>query len=629
MPRLSRRCALLLWLVILLTAAGLRFAGIAHHVVRGSPDFDEQNNFVRPIERMWREGTLDPTVYQGYAGFFNWLAAGPVLAGSRLAGHAGAYAAGRGVVAVFGVLNVWLVGCLARRYAGQAAGMFAGALLAVSRLDVRAAHHITPDVLVGTTVLGILLLLDGGPFTHRREVLVAGLVGAGAAVKYTGLLGAIPAASAVLLQRGWFGRGIRMALLATAVFGLAAPYAVIELTARGAKLSGMLHYYGERAERRQEMRGGPGGFADALAYVEQGTGPVALCLAAAAPLFLAGRRRLLPAGLTVTAGIGAMAPAALVYPRHVVPVAVVVAALAGTGFGSVLARSGRGAPWLALVLSALGLPGQARAAIRLTTHYLEPSAVERAAEWLESEPGRSGIVLTSLPRLALDPDRFEVRRQPDLLTAPRIVVGQADFIVTTGTDEAAALPAFPERARFPSEDGLEAGLVVVFSPPSDASSGLVPESAVAFATSGSAADVGHALDHDPRTTWRAPAGPSSFELCFARPTHVRRVEIEVGDEPADWPQRLALSGLDEDGEWRELPALALRPSTDNKQRSGVPHGQVFIIPQEVALLGLRIERRDGPAWNLAEVRVLAREGQAPAWELATPPAGRKRPRARK
>ena len=240
-PRVERAA----WLLILVVAAALRFSGLAHHVVRGSPDFDEQNNFVRPIERMWRERTLDPTVYQGYAGFFNWLAAGPVLAGSRLAGHAGAYAAGRGVVACFGLANVLLAGLLARRYAGPGAGLFAGALLAVSRLDVRAAHHITPDVLVGTAVLAVLLLVDRDGLSRRRDAGVAMAIGLGSAVKYTGLLAAVPAGTALLLRGPIWPRASRIALISAAAFALAAPYAVRELMERGTKVSGLLHYYGE------------------------------------------------------------------------------------------------------------------------------------------------------------------------------------------------------------------------------------------------------------------------------------------------------------------------------------------------------------------------------------------------
>jgi hypothetical protein len=604
MPGLSPRTERALWIVVLLAAASLRFAGIAHHVERGSPDFDEQNNFIRPIERMWREGTLDPTVYQGYAGLFNWIAAVPVLAGSRLDGFAGSYAAGRGVVAVFGLLNVGLVGLLARRFAGPSAGLFAGALLAVSRLDVRAAHHITPDVLVGSAVLGVLLLLDRPLLSRGREAAVGALVGLGAAVKYTGFLGAIPAGVAALLQPGLLPRSVRMGLVATAVFALAAPYAVLELTSRGSKLSGMLHYYGEKAERRKEQRGGSGGFREALGYLEQGAGPVALGLVVAAPFLFVDRRRLAPALATVGAGVAAMAPAAQVFPRHVVPVAVVVAALAGIGFGLVVARGRRGAPALALGLVATSLPFQASDAFRLTAHYLEPSAVQLAAEWLERDPARAGLVLTSLPRLALDPERFEVRRQPKL-QLPRTVLEQFDYLVTTGPLEPAALPSFPVLARFPSEDGIGAGLITVLGPPPDARTGLAAIATPAATASAAGETAALAVDGDRATTWRAPASGGALELRFAAPARVVRVEIEIGDDDP-WSRRLRLSGQQEDGEWQTLAAEPLRPSTDDRQRAGVPRGQVFVLTNEGSLVALRVDRPDSGAWSVAEIRVLAR-----------------------
>ncbi len=623
MPVLSPRTERALWAVLLLAAASLRFLGIAHHVDRGSPDFDEQNNFIRPIERMWREGTLDPTVYQGYAGFFNWLAAAPVLAGSRLAGFEGSYAAGRGVVAAFGVLNVLLAGLLARRFGGPWAGLFAGALLAVSRLDVRAAHHITPDVLVGSAVLGVLLLLDRPSLSRGAEARVGAVVGLGAAVKYTGFLGAIPAGVAALLQPGFVPRSVRMGLVAVVAFALAAPYAVLELTSRGSQLSGMLHYYGEKAERRKQERGGLGGFREALGYVEQSAGPVALGLALAAPLLFRDRRRLAPALATVAAGIAAMAPAAQVFPRHVVPVAVVVAALAGIGFAALSALGRRWAPLVALGLAATSLPFQADASIRLTAHYLEPSAVQLAAEWLEADPKHGGVVLTTLPRLALDPSRFEVRRVGDVLATHRGLLGQADFVVTLGEDEAAGLGAFPERARFPSEDGIGAGLVAVFTPPGDARSGLTP-----VALEAAAAESARAVDGDPATAWAAPAGPTALELRFRAPARVRRVEVEVGASGADWPQRLELFGLDEQGAWQPLVTEALRPATDNRQRSGTPHGQIFVIAGPAVSRGLRLVRGNGAAWSLAEVRILARAGEDPVWEGEAPAPARKRPRAR-
>src|SRR5436190_290063 len=75
---------------VLLAAAALRLAGLTHHLARGGPEYDERTIFVEPVLRMWRTGSLDPTVYTGYAGFFNHLIALPVALGLRLGAETGA-----------------------------------------------------------------------------------------------------------------------------------------------------------------------------------------------------------------------------------------------------------------------------------------------------------------------------------------------------------------------------------------------------------------------------------------------------------------------------------------------------------------------------------------------------------
>src|SRR5689334_6771375 len=90
--RTSRPRAVALALAgILVAAASLRLAGIEHHLQHGAPQFDERNNFVDPILKMWATRSADPTVYMGYAGFFNYLAFLPVGIGHRTAGEVGAY----------------------------------------------------------------------------------------------------------------------------------------------------------------------------------------------------------------------------------------------------------------------------------------------------------------------------------------------------------------------------------------------------------------------------------------------------------------------------------------------------------------------------------------------------------
>jgi dolichyl-phosphate-mannose--protein O-mannosyl transferase len=97
-------------------------------------------------------------VHSGYPGLFNWLVFLPMGLASRHGGEAGATVAGRAVVASFATLNVWLLYLVARRPWGEWAALLAAALLAFSRSEVSEAHFITPDVLVVSAFLALLLM---------------------------------------------------------------------------------------------------------------------------------------------------------------------------------------------------------------------------------------------------------------------------------------------------------------------------------------------------------------------------------------------------------------------------------------------------------------------------------------
>jgi hypothetical protein len=68
-----------------------------------------------------------------------------------------------------------------------------------------------------------------------------------------------------------------------------------------------------------------------------------------------------------------------------------------------------------------------------------------------------------------------------------------------------------------------------------------------------------------------------------------------------WPQRLALQARRGGQPWATLSTLALRPARTRLQQP--PHGQVFALSGPQAVDGLRIERRAGGEWGLAEVRL--------------------------
>jgi 4-amino-4-deoxy-L-arabinose transferase-like glycosyltransferase len=327
-------------LAILLVAAALRFAGIGHHLARAGPEYDERTIFVEPVLRMWRTGSLDPTVYTGYAGFFNHLAAVPVAIGLRLGGERGAAAAARGLVAAFGVLSVALVHGLARRPAGPAAGLLAAALLAVSPLEVRSAHYVTPDVLVGTAMLAALLVLARSP-DHRAEAMAGALLGAATAVKYTGLV-LVPAIVAERLTKGRARGVVRVAVAAALVFAACAPFALLQLHRQGTELTWALQsYYGRDAAANRFAQGDASAAAAPLLIVTGALGPVGCALALLSVLLFRPLRPVIPLVTVVVAALLALLPANLVFPRHLVPVAVVTPVLAALGWRAVAGRAAR------------------------------------------------------------------------------------------------------------------------------------------------------------------------------------------------------------------------------------------------------------------------------------------------
>ncbi|HEY3121621.1 MAG TPA: glycosyltransferase family 39 protein, partial [Vicinamibacteria bacterium] len=260
---------------VIALAALLRFAGIGHHLRYGGPEFDERHNFVDPVLRMWDSRSADPTVYNGYPGFFNYVAFVPVGLGRRLAGDRGATLAARGLVAGFGTLSVALAYGLGRRlHGGTWAALAGAALLAVSRLEVRSAHYVTADVLVGTATLAALLALAAWP-GRKGELAAAAATALGTAVKYTGLILA-PA----LFVHFWLERRLKTGLVpgllvAALVFVVAAPFALLGLGSTGAGLvSGLNGYFGA-----QHGHVAGSGLPELIGTLWLSVGPVGLALA--------------------------------------------------------------------------------------------------------------------------------------------------------------------------------------------------------------------------------------------------------------------------------------------------------------------------------------------------------------
>ncbi len=582
-------------------AAVLRFAGLGHHLAHDPMDFDEMNNFVEPILKMWRTGSPDPTVYSGYPGFFNWIAFLPVLVGQRLAGGYGAYVGGRALVACFGVANVWLTYRVCRALVGPGAALFGAALMAVSRGPVRAAHAITPDVLVATATLALLLVVQRA--TARREWVGAGIFcGLATAVKYTGLL-TLPILLVGLGPRPERRRSLPIAALAALLaFGAAAPYAVVAQGSMGAGLEhSVRHYYGAAVDENRALQGRGGAFGDVANYFVFDVTYPGLLLAALALVLRRPRREMLPALALVASTILATAPANKVYSRHMLSATAATIVLAAIGFDALVARfaspSGRGVA--AAVVAALVLVSPAREAAWMAWTYRGPTAADQAVAWVEANlPGR-GLIASAADPFEPDRARFEVRAPVPVFDLAPEVRAHYDALVASGPipkghadlETAASICTGPRSV--PCEFTIlrpRARPLLSLAP---------PPSAV-----GAGGDDAHAaVDGDPATVWLAPAGPTSLVLRWNEAQRVVRVDVDVDAREGSWPQEITWDGIAEGGDEQPLAAETLRPARARRQRESSPHGQAYVFASPSPVRELRLRRAKGDPWGIAEVRI--------------------------
>ena len=595
-------------LAVLLVAAALRFTGLTHHLARAGPEYDERTIVVDPILRMWRTGSLDPVVYTGYAGFFNYLAAVPVRLGLLVGGETGAAAGARALVAAFSLLSVALVHAVARPRLGALGALLAAALLALSPLEVRSAHYITADVAVGTAMLAALLVMDRARGA-RGEVMAGVLLGAATAAKYTGLL--LAAAIVVDLWVKGRPRGLwRVALAAALTFAVCAPYALLQAGRQGSELAfAFQSYYGRDAAANRMAQGDASQAGAPLAIVAAAAGPVGCALAVAALALYRERRTLLPWLAVAGGAVVFLAPANLVYPRHLVPAAAVVPLLAAAGWRAIADRlQGRGAR--TAVLAALAVAALAPLAVesaRLVARYVRTPAVDQAAEWIESHVA-GATVGVELDRLTLDPARFEVRTVRSLRDLGPELRAHFDLLVATRR-QAEGWTGVTSVARFESEEPNEGLDLLVIRPTTPrAARPIAPRVVRASQTDGMAA----AWDGDPRSAWTAPEGPGWMEAYWPDVVDLERVEVEAGPGPAAWPQDLVLLGTADGESWMPLPSFALRPNRPAKQRGDAPHGQIYVLTPPAALRGLRIERHAGGPWSLAAVRATGASRSSPS-----------------
>lgn len=160
------------------------------------------------------------------------------------------YAIGRWLSALAGTATVVVVLATARRELGATVALIAGAWLAVNLLHVRESHALKPDILLS---LGLAACLAAAASLARRRDVTSAIaagaaVGAASAMKYNGVLGALP-----VCVGAWMGArdasGLRRWLPASLVvagasavgaFALANPF-LLSNEAAHAVVQGNLH----------------------------------------------------------------------------------------------------------------------------------------------------------------------------------------------------------------------------------------------------------------------------------------------------------------------------------------------------------------------------------------------------
>ena len=588
---------------ILCLAAFLRFAGIDHHVRRGSPAMDEQNNIVLPVLDMWSKPTANPGVRIGYSGFFNYLAFLPVGLGERWGEEAGAYVAGRGLVACFGVLSVFLVYRLARELTGEGTALLAAGLMAVSRGEVGQSHYVTPDVVVVTGTLAVLLFTLRRPLDVRSALAAGTICGLTIAVKYTGLL-SLPGLLAALLVDRLPRRPTLAALLAVAVaFGVAAPYAVLRASSPvvGTGLGSALRdYYGAGGYAATVAKSPPDMryvAAEIVGYIAQNVGVVGLGMAALSLVFFRPLARLVPSLAVVAGSVLVMLPARLVYPRHLLVPSAVLALLAACGLSVLVVRirGQRLRRAAAVVLCVAILASPTRSAVSLALRYLQPTSIDLAARFIETSTPGHMLVATGLPRFVLLRERFEVRSWAPIRDCPPAVLRHYDLVVAPREE----LTPLGFRLLREFDDG--SGVLAVAAPARPSLERVVP----------SATAASHDTDRSSgpwqgTSSWRTtgPEADAWISAEWPEPRRVERVEL-VSDEAGGLkPQSLELEGMSESGSsWMKLEVWPLRPG--RLARQSAPPGQIYVLAPPASLVGLRVSSHGVTAWGLSRIDVLA------------------------
>lgn len=288
-----------------------------------------------------------------------------------------------------GVLTLWLVYLVGRRYAGTRCGIVAAGFMGVAFLPVRESHFAAPDTaMVCLLMAGFLAALRIQEAPRMRGAALCGaLCGLAISLKYN----AAPVLVSALLGWGLGVQGWRRRMAGAAVilgaaggaFAVTSPYVFLDWASAGPDIREAV------AIRLQPMFMdlGPGWRYHAAVSLPHGLG-LPLLGAAAAGLGLALVRRR-PADVMLLAFTGcyaaALVPTRLVVLRDVLPLAPflsLAAADLAVRIADRVPRTGLRSPAAALLWVALAAP-TAWASVRLDRILAQKDSRVLAREWIE------------------------------------------------------------------------------------------------------------------------------------------------------------------------------------------------------------------------------------------------------
>jgi hypothetical protein len=578
---------------LLLLAAALRFSSLGWGL-RHTPHIDEQY-FVENVRGMLVRGDLDHRFHE-YPGLVFYLLLPAVGAVDRTTLAREGYLLARGVIAAFGVASVALAYLLGRSLAGPAAGLFAALLLAVSPIEVHTAHMVRPDVVLETFVLLAFLAFVRVGEARRWDLLSGAALGAAVAVKFSGVLLAPSYAVRRLLAPG--PRLTRCALAAATalvVFAVCSPYTLLDFDAflAGARVQVGYHYQ-VRPRGPQDFWGMAVTYGRVLA---KGLGAVGAAWVVAGLVVVRKEwRQWLPLFLFPLVTIAVFSTAEVNRDRFMLPALGVLAVIAGAATARLAARSRA----LAVAVALLAAAEPLAESVRYLAAIGRPGTRDVALDWVDANVPAGARILTTLPALGLDRQRYEVLTMERFDDRAALLSRSVDFVATNDPR-----PGLRTVFRVLPAD-LNAGPPVVVAVPEVARRlRRVPVAPSGVKVSENEARVPDMLDGNLETRWETvgPQVPGTWiEMRLSDPRPLAAVELALGRRARLFAANLHLFTLGADGSWERLAVVDGRPSWEQQKGRQPSQLLLFAATPTRGIRLLQVGRRVRP-WSVAELRL--------------------------